>query len=688
MFGMAKRRAAARSDGRRDGAGRLGIVPLAIITTVVIVLCAAFVFRQSAMTIKEVIEVREQKVLTQGIARRLVQLNEDIAYVTIWSEAYERSALRYDPVWVHENYGGYFTGHMRHDLTLMVGADGQVVYASEQGKAVPVARLAGFARAAAPLFDKVQAETGRQGQALDRARYRHAEAIVSQGGKAWMVAAGSVAPQKDWSGKLLTGPEPVVVSAIEMDAAFLGDLQADYDLKGLRLLAPGQTARTGIVLNDVNGAPVASLGWTPLTPRQAVLSKVGWAFVAIGTMLALLIILLMLRIRAVAEELKTAARAARAADHAKSVFVANMSHEIRTPLNAVLGMAQVMEGDELQPRQRERLGLIREAGHTLLGVLNDVLDMSRIEAGQLSIAEAPFELETLARGVLGGFDGQASAKGLALDLELRVDGWWKGDAQRIRQIVSNLVSNAVKFTEGGAVRLVIETTAEGLRFAVEDTGSGISPETLASLFARFAQADASITRRHGGTGLGLAISRELAELMDGRLTATSRPGEGSCFVLEVPLARVAAEAPAQIPAAPALLEGVVRILAAEDNAANRRVLAALLEPLGAELTLVEDGRQLVEAWSASGADVILADIQMPVMSGLEAARAIRSAEAAGGLVRTPIIALTADVMSDQVALYLAAGMDGHVAKPIQMAALFAALQAALEPAGEQQALAG
>lgn len=688
MVGTAKRRAGAPSDGKRDVAGRLGIVPLAIIITLVIVLCAGFAFRQAAMTIKDVIEVREQKVLTQGIARRLVQLNEDIAYITIWNEAYERSALRYDPTWVHENYGEYFTGHMRHDLTLMIGSDGKVVYASEQGKVVPVARLAAFARAARPLYEKVQAETGRHGQALDRSRYRHAEAIVSQGGKAWMVAAGSVAPEKDWRGKLLTGPEPVVVSAIEMDGPFLGDLQADYDLKGLRLLGPGQTARTGIVLNDVNGAPVAALGWTPLTPRQAVLGKAGGAFIAVGTMLALLITLLMLRIRAVAEELKTAARAARAADHAKSVFVANMSHEIRTPLNAVLGMAQVMEGDELQPRQRERLGLIREAGHTLLGVLNDVLDLSRVEAGQLSITEAPFELEALASGVLGGFDGQASAKGLTLDLELRVDGWWKGDAQRIRQIVSNLVSNAVKFTEGGHVRLVIEPTADGLRFAVEDTGAGIAPDSLTSLFARFAQADASITRRHGGTGLGLAISRELAELMGGRLTATSQLGEGSRFVLEVPMARVAAEAPAQIPAAPVPLEGAVRILAAEDNAANRRVLAALLEPLGAELTLVEDGRQLVEAWSTAGADIILADIQMPVMSGLEAARAIRSAEAAGGLVRTPIIALTANVMSDQVAEYLAAGMDDHVAKPIQMAALFAALQAALEPAGEQQALAG
>jgi sensor domain CHASE-containing protein len=192
-------------------------------------------------------------------------LNEDIAYVAVWNEAYERSALRYDPVWSHENYGEYFAGHMGHDLTLMIGADGQVIYASEQGKAVPAARLAGFTRAAAPLFEKVRAETGRQGEALDRARYRRAEAFVSHGGKAWLVAAGSVAPQKDWRGTLLTGPEPVVVSAIEMDAAFLGDLQADYDLEGLRLLAAGETARTGVVLNDVNGAPAPPA--PPTMPR-------------------------------------------------------------------------------------------------------------------------------------------------------------------------------------------------------------------------------------------------------------------------------------------------------------------------------------------------------------------------------------------------------------------------------------
>ena len=667
--------------------GRLGILPLVIITAVVILLCATLIVRQAATAISEVIQAREEKVLSQGVARRLTQLNEDIAYISVWNEAYEKSVLTLDQAWIHENYGEYFADHMRHSLTLLVGPDGRIVYASEAGERVPMARLAGFAQAARPLFEKVRGQTGRQGAALALARFRQGAAVVADGGRAWLVAAGSVAPEADWRGTVKSGHESVIVSAIELTPAYLRDLQADYDLRGLTLLAPGQTAAAGINLNGVDGKPVARLGWTPMKPRQAVLNRAGGTFVALGVCLFLLIILLMLRIRAVADDLKASARAARAADHAKSVFLANMSHEIRTPLNAVLGMAQVMEGDTLEPRQRERLSLIRDAGHTLLGVLNDVLDLSRIEAGQFSITDAPFELDGLAKGVLGAFDGQAGAKGVALTLETSAHGWWKGDAQRIRQIISNLISNAVKFTETGEVRLVIDATAEGLSFRVEDTGPGIAPDILAGLFARFAQADASITRKHGGTGLGLAISRELAELMGGRLTATSELGEGSVFMLELPLARVAAEAPASAPGATAPLEGAVRVLAAEDNAANRRVLAALLEPLGVELTVVEDGRQLVEAWARDGADVVLADIQMPVMSGLEAARAIRRAEALQGLRRTPIIALTANVMSDQVAQYMAAGMDSHVAKPIQMAALFAALQAALDGEPPPQALA-
>ncbi|HYE47689.1 MAG TPA: ATP-binding protein [Caulobacter sp.] len=659
-----------------------GVVPLAIITALVVLVSAGYVFRQAGQIISDLIAGREAKTLQQGIVRRLADLNDDVAYVGVWDESYRRAALSFEPAWVHENFGEYFAGHMRHSLTMMVGADGRLVYASEGGKVVPPARLADFARAARPLIESVAHQTARrpagQAAATGFARYRHREAVVATRAGVYLVAAGSVTPEDSWRGPLVAGREPVAVSAILMDPAYLADLGKDYDLSNLRLISVDGRAGARILLAGPDGTPVAALGWSPLRPRNAVLARAGGPFAAVGVCLLLLITLLMLRIQAVARNLKRSAAAAQAADQAKSVFLANMSHEIRTPLNAVLGMAQVMEGDDLSARQRDRLGLIRDAGQTLLGVLNDILDLSRIEAGQLAISPAPFELETLARGALLGFEGQARAKGveLTLDLPKEVAGWWRGDAQRIRQIVSNLVSNAVKFTEAGSVRLVVARTGEGLRFSVADTGPGIAPDILSGLFARFAQADASVTRRHGGTGLGLAISRELAELMGGTLSAVSTPGEGSRFSLDLPMSRVAAAVRTEL-AAPEPLERRVRVLAAEDNAANRLVLAALLEPLDVELVLVCDGREMVEAWRTAAPDVILADIQMPRMSGLEAAAAIRAEETARRLPPVPIIALTANVMSDQVAAYRAAGMDAHVAKPIQAAELFEALAAAV-----------
>ncbi|NBB17332.1 response regulator [Caulobacter sp. SLTY] len=693
MIGMGKWKAAGPRSGEASARkSSFGVVPLAIITALVVLLTAGYVFRQAGTIVNDLVAAREAKTLEQGLARRLVSLHEDVAYVGVWDEAYRKAALSFDPIWTHENFGAYFAGHMRHSLTLIVGGDGRVVYASQGGRVTSPASLADFVRAARPLIETVGARTAArpadQASALGLARHRHQEAVVKTATGVYLVSAGSLAPENSWKGPLVSGREPVVVSAKRLDAAYLADLGKDYDLDGLRLIPVDGKAPARILLRGPGGTPVAGLGWEPFHLRTTVLAKAGGPFAAVGLCLLLLVTLLVLRIRAVDRDLKAAAVAARAADQAKSVFLANMSHEIRTPLNAVLGMAQVMEGDTLSARQRERLGLIRDAGQTLLGVLNDVLDLSRIEAGQLTISLAPFELEALAKGALLGFEGQAAAKGVSVTLEFpeAASGWWRGDAQRIRQIVSNLVSNAVKFTEAGSVRLVLERTEDGVRFSVHDTGPGIEPEVLAGLFARFAQADDSITRRHGGTGLGLSISRELAELMGGTLSATSTPGEGSCFTLDLPMSRVAAAVRAE-PAAPAALERRVRVLAAEDNPANRRVLAALLEPLDIELELVRDGREMVEAWRMRRPDVILADIQMPMMSGLEATALIRADEAGQGGPRVPIIALTANVMSDQVAAYRAAGMDAHVAKPIQATDLFEALAAAVtsEPEAERGA---
>ena len=389
-------------------------------------------------------------------------------------------------------------------------------------------------------------------------------------------------------------------------------------------------------------------------------------------------------------ELTVARDEAQAANVLKSQFLANMSHEIRTPLNVVLAMAQVMELSHLDPRQRDRLSVIRNSGEALLTVLNDVLDLSKIEAGKMELDHVDFDAAQVARGVALAFAPLAAAKHLGFELvvEPSAEGLRLGDASRLRQIMTNLASNAVKFTAEGQIRLVLSGEgadgAERLSLTVADTGMGIPPEKLPTLFDKFTQVDNSATRRFGGTGLGLAISRELATLMGGRISVDSRVGEGSSFRVELPFARTADASPAAAPqAAPAERDGEdrpVRVLAAEDNPTNQRVLRAVLDTFGVDLTIVGDGRQAVEAWSAGSFDVILMDIQMPEMDGVAAVKAIRAAERASGRPRTPVLALSANAMTHQVAEYLAAGMDAHIAKPIEIPRLQAALETALSGA--------
>jgi PAS domain S-box-containing protein len=366
---------------------------------------------------------------------------------------------------------------------------------------------------------------------------------------------------------------------------------------------------------------------------------------------------------------------AEAASQAKSNFLATMSHEIRTPLNGVLGMVQVMERDALNVVQRERLDVVRRSGEALLTILSDVLDLAKIEAGRLDLEAVDFDLADLLGGAAANFATLAAAKGLALESDLAgLCGTFNGDPTRIRQIVSNLLSNAVKFTEAGAVRLSARHVDGRLDLAVSDTGPGIAPDALPRLFERFVQADSSATRRFGGTGLGLAISRELAELMGGSIRVDSRLGEGSRFALTLPLRRVSEAArPDRAAPAPARESTRLRILAAEDNQVNQKVLQTVLEQAGQAVTLVADGAQAVAAFREATWDLILMDVQMPVMDGVDATRAIRDLERASGRARTPIIALTANAMEHQKAEYLACGMDGLVAKPIRLGDLFAAI---------------
>ncbi|HTX51498.1 MAG TPA: ATP-binding protein [Caulobacteraceae bacterium] len=372
---------------------------------------------------------------------------------------------------------------------------------------------------------------------------------------------------------------------------------------------------------------------------------------------------------------------AEAANHAKSAFLATMSHEIRTPLNGVLGMAQAMTAGPLEPAQRERLDVIRQSGETLLAVLNDVLDLSKIEAGKLELEEAEFDIGAVAKSVHAAFSTIAAQKGLRFELGVTraARGAYRGDATRVRQLLGNLVSNALKFTEAGRVDVRVARRRGALVLSVSDTGVGIAPAQQAALFRKFEQADASTTRRFGGTGLGLAICRELAERMGGRIQVTSAEGRGSTFVVFLPLPRAAGEStgPAAAQPRPDAAPSSLRVLAAEDNQVNQLVLRTLLSQAGIDLVIVGDGVDAVAAWEAGRWDVILMDVQMPRMDGPTATRFIRERELAQRRARTPILALTANAMTHQVSQYLAAGMDGFVAKPIEVSRLFEALEAAL-----------
>jgi len=397
-------------------------------------------------------------------------------------------------------------------------------------------------------------------------------------------------------------------------------------------------------------------------------------------------------LKALTNELRVALDAAQAANVAKSEFLANMSHEIRTPLNGVLGMTQALWMDQLTPVQRERVSIIRDCGQSLLAVLNDVLDLSKIEAGQLELELVEFDLEAIARGVCAAYTEAANRNGVSFGLVLdeRVRGLWLGDSVRVRQLLYNLVSNALKFTSQGEVQVSLDLVGQGeLRMRVSDTGIGVAPDKLEHLFSKFYQTDSSNTRRFGGSGLGLAICRQLCDLMGGSITAESVEGQGSTFSVVLPMRKLSQTpfpegAPLALNGpfdAPPIAARALKVLAAEDNLSNQLVLRALLQAFDITPTIVSNGAQAVEALAHSRFDLVLMDIQMPEMDGVTATRVIRAAETRHDLQRTPIIALSANAMSHQVREYLAADMDGHIAKPIdiaQLATLLASLAQELE----------
>jgi len=368
------------------------------------------------------------------------------------------------------------------------------------------------------------------------------------------------------------------------------------------------------------------------------------------------------------------------ANQAKSVFLANMSHELRTPLNGVIAIGDRLADEEDPEARRELAALVSSSGRLLEQVLGDILDVSKIEAGEFQLTTAPFDLTQLVRGMAELHAAAAEAKQLDFRWSVAPDvaGTYDGDAGRISQILSNLLANAVKFTTKGEVRLEVDRPEVGhqgevVRFTVRDTGVGFDENVRQRLFKRFVQADQSITRQFGGTGLGLSICAALADMMGGQITADATPGEGARFEVVLPLRRVADLTEAAPEEEREIsLEGM-RVLVAEDHPTNRKVVEIVLEPFGVDLTMVEDGQAALDALDAASFDAVLMDMQMPVMDGLSATRAIRAREKASGAPPVLVVMLTANAMEEHVAGAHAAGADLHLAKPLHPGQLLEAL---------------
>jgi signal transduction histidine kinase/CheY-like chemotaxis protein len=397
------------------------------------------------------------------------------------------------------------------------------------------------------------------------------------------------------------------------------------------------------------------------------------------------------RIRSRTEDLDKARQTALAASQAKSEFLANMSHELRTPMNGLLGMLDLTLDGSLGADQRDQLETAQRCAYSLLALLNDILDLSKIEAGKMALEKIPFHPRTVVDDCVKSYAAKAAQKGVELrfeqDATVCCDAL--GDPLRLRQIVANLISNAVKFTDRGwvCVRLTSERRSDGrldVQIQVRDTGYGIASDKLQAIFEKFTQADGSITRKYGGTGLGLAITRRLVEMHEGDVRVESQPGKGSTFTVTLPYQ--AAPAAAREPAAPRRAAGNdrerssgARLLLVEDNPVNQKVVLAILRKTGYHIDVANDGSEALARLETAGSayDLVLMDIQMPVLDGLEATRLIRRNPRWD---RLPVVAMTAHAMDGDRERCLQAGMNGYIAKPVQPAHLIATIEEHLNAA--------
>jgi signal transduction histidine kinase len=539
----------------RDSLAR--ILGWAIMVVTVVLAAGVGMVAFSANAIDMVQAREEQALVERTMVRRLERLSEDVTSASIWNDAVKATEPKPDLDWIDINFGIYYAQYEHHDRTILFDAAGRLIYASQDGKRALLPANADFARDVAPLVAKARADQAAKLRNGPIARggfdaVSIASGIIRSGGQLYLVTASTVVTEDTDPGP--AAPTPIVVSAQRIGPAFLRALEQDLGIHALRLVDRAAPSATNVPLTGLGGAPLADLVWTPEHPgtgviRTAALPLLGVlaVFLLASAGLALRVVRVLQALRAhemtlsrTLEDLTAARDRAEAASVAKSQFLANMSHEIRTPMNGVLGMAQVMAMGDLSPSQRDQLGVLRESGEALLALLNDVLDLAKIEAGRMEVVREPVDLGAVVSGTCAAFQGMAAGKGLALRcvIQPEAQGLWRTDGGRVRQILSNLISNALKFTAAGEVSVELQLVDGAPHFTVADTGAGIPANRMGELFGKFNQIDASTTRQFGGTGLGLAICRELVELLGGDIQASSHEGKGSRFSFNIPADRV------------------------------------------------------------------------------------------------------------------------------------------------------
>ncbi|ALL13055.1 hybrid sensor histidine kinase/response regulator [Caulobacter henricii] len=629
----------------------------------------------------------EEFLVHQGIRSETQQLLNALIPQTIWDEAVVNLDNQFSASWARDHIPIYLRQSIGPWNYLVVDGDDRAVWGSRDGNAMSAPDLEAFRRIAGPIVAEIRKQEAARGaipKALTASETPRKAIVASQiemrDGRPFLWIASLVQPDfcKAMPAK---SKAAIVIGGDFISRARMDSLAQRYKLQQFRF-EPGAgqvgSHEASTTFTSYPGATPVTLIWHPERPGADLLGQSLWAVCSVVVLLAALAALM-------SHSTRKAAHSLVANHRAQAEFLANMSHELRTPLNGVNALAEALSRTPLTESQREMAETIHKSGQMLSRLLSDILDLARIDAKGLSLEPAPFLLSGAVKSIVDVMAPRAREKGLDLQLDLpaAANRWVMGDVVRMAQILSNLLSNAIKFTDQGKVRVSVQTSPDGnpdiWRFVVEDTGVGFGPSQQEVIFQRFQQGDGSVTRRFGGTGLGLAISRELANMMGGSLTGDGRTGVGAVFTLTLPLAETASP-PQQLVATqipendiPAQDSTPLRVLVSEDHPINRLVIETLLHELGMTVLSTENGLEACEAFENQDFDLVLMDMQMPIMDGLTAIRRIRLHEAQRGRSQTPVIMITANALPEHEAASLEAGANLFLTKPLSAKSFCSAL---------------